>query len=333
MNTSGRRRIEYCEHPQPCFECGSSPFCHDSGHTEVCEPVTLCIAAECTHGDPAIVLCCDWRAQTGSEGSLLIGTEDVYKIREFGEDMAVMIAGNPSDAHELLTACKGAIQRFGEVEIKPEDVDIAVAAFQSELRTAAAKRKEEIINTFLLNSIGMTRNEFIKTRDSDFTDVHRDLWAQVRQLNLGADLLICGFCADTSVIIRLDRFGRTPWETNYATTGEGSDAARIMLSLQPWDWIGSTYRIGPFYPVKLSDCIFRVYEAKTVAHRVHPSSVGEVSAIQVLIRGRGRHGVDHAFFNAMVDQFHSKHSVPQAIRHWDASGKPILGKNELYLLR
>jgi hypothetical protein len=36
------------------------------------EPVTLCVAAECDYeGAPCVVLCCDWRAQTGAEGSTL----------------------------------------------------------------------------------------------------------------------------------------------------------------------------------------------------------------------------------------------------------------------
>lgn len=83
---------------------------------EVSESVTLCIAAECLVEEEhykmaAIGVCCDWRAQTGHESGL-VGTDDANKIKKISDEMCVLMAGDPSDARELLAACRGAIDNF-----------------------------------------------------------------------------------------------------------------------------------------------------------------------------------------------------------------------------
>lgn len=110
--------------------------------------MTLCIAAECDYeGRPAIVLCCDWRAQTGAEGAPLIGTDDAYKLRQRGA-ATILIAGHPTSADELLTACRPAIDEFTKAPIT-RDFDLVIDKFLTSLRKSAASKKRDIAHHFI----------------------------------------------------------------------------------------------------------------------------------------------------------------------------------------
>jgi 20S proteasome alpha/beta subunit len=275
--------------------------------------MTLCIAAECEIKDgslklPAIVLCCDWRAQTGHEGGALVGADDAYKIKKIDNEMYALLAGNPSDARELITACKTATNNFiAEARIATiDDVDVVVREFQIALRTAAGLRKAEIIENHVLNRFGASYKEFRHTPRDQQTEFHSHIWSEIQLLNLNADLIFCGFCAEVPVIVRLDRYARTPWVSNYDAIGTGSEVARAMLCLQPW----SQDATGPITPVRLNECLYRVFEAKNVAHVADPQSVGEPTSFQIVVAKNGAFGITPKFFQRLVDEFNLKHCVP-----------------------
>jgi hypothetical protein len=273
--------------------------------------MTLCIAAESElDGDAAIVLCADWRAQTGAEAGLLVGTENSYKIKDAGS-LSVLIAGRPSDAHELLTLCRGAVNNFC-ASTSESDSDLAISAFQRGLRDAAGKRKEEIVEEYVKTTLGIAYEELRRTRSECLTDTHLEVWREIKHLDLGADLLFCGFCGKVPVIVRLDRFGRSPWETNYAVIGEGGEIARAMLCLQEWSHAGSKGYLssGDIQPVALDQCIYRLYEAKTAAHKAHPSSVGIATAFQIIVCGKGKFGLKEECQDGLHEIFDGKHVVP-----------------------
>lgn len=262
------------------------------------------MAAECDYeGRPAIVLCCDWRAQTGTEGGPLIGTDDAYKLRQRGA-ATILIAGHPTSADELLTICRPAIDEFTKAPVT-RDFDLVIDKFLTSLRKAAARKKRDLADHFIEMNFGMTFDE-LKTRPyDDFVEI----WSKVATLTLRADLII-GYVADEAIVITLDRWGQTQWHQNYAIAGEGSDVARAMLSLQPWEGYGSFDISGPFTSVPLPRCLYRLYEAKRAAHIANPSSVGEATQFEILLAGGKRHGIDSAAFERLENAFKEKHRVP-----------------------
>jgi hypothetical protein len=160
--------------------------------------MTLCIAAECDYeGTPAIVLCCDWRAQTTESASgFEVGRDDALKLREIGP-WSILVSGNPNDAKDLIAKCKKPIKDFSEKEINPDDSDIAISELQTQLRFAAQSRKQEIVHHYVAMSFGKSYDDFLKiTRPENVTDFHNDIWSGIRRLHLGTDLLICGFCGE-----------------------------------------------------------------------------------------------------------------------------------------
>lgn len=278
--------------------------------------MTLCIAAECNYkGTPAIVLCSDWRAQTTeSVSGFEVGRDDARKLREISS-WSILISGNPDDAKDLIAIRKKPIKEFSEKEVDPDNSDVAISEFQTQLRLAAESRKREIVHHYVAMSYGKDYDEFLKaTRPENVIDFHHDIWSGIGRLHLGTDLLICGFCVDTPVIINLDALGHAAWLDNYGVVGDGWQHARTMLCLQPWNSFGTQDALGPLHPVPLEHCIYRVFEAKEAAHIANPQKVGEAIMIQVLIKGEGRFGVHWEFLESIQELFREKHQVPGTLR-------------------
>jgi hypothetical protein len=270
------------------------------------EPVTLCIAAQCEFQDsPAAVLCFDWRAQTGDPAHLLVGTEDNYKLREIGA-ASVLLAGRPTMAIELLTKCSDALRKLMDAaggSPAPED-DLLVSELLQELREKARERKGQIVRDHVGMTLGLSFEEFKAMSPDSF----HETWSEIKSLNLGADLLIVCPGSSEPIIIRLDRWGQTHWENNYSAIGEGSQIARAMLCLQPWDSLGWPNGAGPRLP-SLKQCLYRVYEAKRAAHMADPSSVGEKTGCQVLTRGE-KFTISQDVLESLDGAFNLKHRVP-----------------------
>jgi hypothetical protein len=278
--------------------------------------VTLCIAADCDfEGAPAIVLCCDWRAQTGAEGGVLIGTDDVYKIRQRGP-ATILIAGHPTQGDELVNACKQAIDDFSRAPIDL-DHDLATNRFFEALRSSAEKRKSEIIDHHVAMRLGRSYAELLKLPTDNFIE----LWSEINGLNLGADLII-GIVTNEPTIITLDRWGSVQWHTNYAAIGEGADVARAMLCLQTWQ--GDQSGKGPLTSVPLPRCLYRVYEAKKASHIANPSSVGEATQFEVLLAQGKRNGINIKGLKVLDGLFNRKHRVPRVSLDKDILVEPNL---------
>jgi hypothetical protein len=261
------------------------------------EPMTLCIAAECDHEDkPAIVCCWDWRAQHGSEGELVIGTDDLDKMRDIGST-TVLLAGSRSKADELIMAAKPAIQRANEIKPGEDyDTDIRVDALLKGLREAARKLKTEAVEHFVQMETGIPFADFRKQARYEETDT----WLRVRGLTLDADLIV-SFVADSpqeSVVISVNRYGDVAWRANNWAIGEGAMVARSLLAMRPWEQHAG-----------LAECLFRVYEAKRAAHLANPQAVGAETSIQVLLPS-GKKTVTDECMERMKDIFALKHRWP-----------------------
>ncbi len=270
--------------------------------------MTLCIAGECEHdGIPAIVMCCDWRGTRGSTYQELVGSDDVYKMRDvFG--MSALLAGSETEADRLLVASESAIQKFCGSTPSP-DSDLIMDELLRDLEKAAASRKKKIIEHFVEINLGISYAELRATERSRLTDYQEIIWRRIEELTLGADVIIGGF-SDEAVIVRLDRYGKAHWETNYSVIGEGADIALAFLCQQPWDFGGSSNppTFGTVKPMTLMQCLYRVYEAKKAAEKNR--SVGESTALIVLIQGRGKFEVSDACRERMQWAFDAKHRVP-----------------------
>jgi 20S proteasome alpha/beta subunit len=251
--------------------------------------MTLCIAAECwEETSPHIVMCCDLRAERGGLFQELVGSEDVDKIRTIGP-MTALLSGSETDADELLTLCESAIRTFAASS--PSDSDIAITTFMSQLREAASIRKKALVNHRLNMTISMSFDDFVRKHRTEFTEAHsREIWDQIRDTDLGADILLCGYCGDEPEIVRLDRYGKTFWETNYSAVGVGSDIAYIMLGQR--DWLDEE-RGEP----RLIDGLYRIFEAKRAAEKNR--HVGESTAFEVLLPNGARKDITDECFQAM----------------------------------
>jgi hypothetical protein len=218
----------------------------------------------------------------------------------------VLLAGHQSRAEDLLTACSDAISTFSERTFGPNFTEASIDALLGELRGMARKKKAEVIRHYVEMTIGISFDEF-KTLP---TTNHIETWAEVRSLTLGADLLISCVPPDSEpVIVRLDRWGATHWESRYAAIGEGGEIARALLCLQPWDDSGRHLSSGGGSEPTLGQCLYRVYEAKRAAHVANPSSVGRATGIQVLWKGQ-KLAITQQCIESLEDAFNLKHNVP-----------------------
>jgi hypothetical protein len=252
--------------------------------------VTLCIAAECWHNErPCIALCCDTRAERGGVFHELVGSDDVDKIREIGP-VSVLLSGSETAADELLTLCDESIRRFA---FSPTaDSDISITTFMKDLRLQAANRKKDIIDHHLRMSTGLSYAEFVEKHRDRLQDGHaRDIWNQIQHIDLDTDLLFCGFSGDEQVLIRLDRWGKTHWETNYSVTGIGTDIALAFLCQRDWNEQLENK------PLQLTHCLYRMFEAKRAAEKNR--HVGESTTFEVLFPEGERYDISDAFFQWM----------------------------------
>ncbi len=198
------------------------------------------------------------------------------------------------------------------------DSDEAVTAFLKELRAQAADRKKDLLDHHLRMSLGLSFDEFLNTHRDRLHDVHsRDIWNQIHHIDLETDLLICGFSGDEPVVIRLDRFGKTHWETNYSVVGIGSDIALAFLCQRDWSAEDGS-------PLQLTDCLLRIYEAKRAAEKNR--HVGEATSFEILFRNGERFDISDSCFRMMkivLDITYRKMPFQEGYLEKEAEHKPI----------
>lgn len=249
--------------------------------------VTLCIAADCQYkGTPCIAMISDARAERGGVFQELVGSEDAEKVREIGP-VTALLSGDETDADELLRLCEGTINAFA-ASVPIEDSDIAITNFLAGLREAAEIRKKALVNHHLNMTISMSFDEFVKRHRNEFTESHgRDIWNEVQHIDLGADILLCGFTGEERLIVRLDRYGKTHWESNYSVVGVGMDIAFAFLCQRKWETKDQE-------ELELPDCIYRMYEAKRASEANR--HVGKLTVINILMsKGRRVDITDECF--------------------------------------
>ena len=223
-------------------------------------PVSLCIAATCSMNqfEPCVVLCCD---TAGTRGD--VKSEDINKMRRF-DGATVLLAGNMSDARELLAACTSAIQGYtvgGD--------DIAITRLKTGLVEAIRVRKRAIATAVLAAESGLSYDEVFNWSQANPTDpTYVQAWKRIRELDFGAALIISTFTDDEAAILTIEGDGRIVWADHYAAVGTGSAIASAFLHQRDYrDSMG------------VDECLYKVLEAKVAAEKnpyVGPETVIEI---------------------------------------------------------
>jgi hypothetical protein len=250
------------------------------------EDMTLCIAADCWIDDkPCLAYCCDTRAERGGVFHELAGSEDAWKIRVIGKNVG-LVAGSETPADRLLALCDSTIRNFGKTQAG-DNSELLIDALLRDLEGHAETRKKQIINHWLEFEFGMSYTKFLSDHKQQLDpEQAREIWRTIRDKDLETDLLICGYQDDDPVIVRLDRFGKAHWETNYSVIGAGSDIAISFLSQHDWDDTPS-----------LIQCAYSLIEAKTAAERNR--HVGEFTYLQFLLPDGKRYDLQEKVFDRL----------------------------------
>jgi hypothetical protein len=259
----------------------------DSSFSDEEQPMTLCIAADCWINDkPALAYCCDTRAERGGVFHELVGSEDAWKIREIGRNIA-LVSGSETPADRLLALCDATIKGFGTIT-GGDDSELFVDAFLRDLEAHTETRKKAIVDHWVKFEYAFSIEDFIRDQRHFDPDMVRQVWQRVRDTDLETDILICGFQDSNPVIVKLDRFGKAHWETNYSAIGSGSDIAYSFLSQHDWDEQPS-----------LTQCAHYLLEAKTAAERNR--HVGEYTYLQFLLPDGKRYELQSKTFDRLND--------------------------------
>jgi 20S proteasome alpha/beta subunit len=278
----------------------------------------------------------DTRAERGGVFQELVGSEDADKIRTIGP-VTALLSGNETDADELLTLCEDAVRAFA-VSVPVDESDIAITKFLSGLREAAARRKKIIVDHHLDMTISMSFDDFVRRHRNEFVESYsREIWNQIGHIDLGADVLLCGFTGDEQLIVRLDRYGKTHWEANYSVIGIGSDIAHAFLCQR--DWMGKDQE-----RLNLADCLYRIYEAKRASQKNR--HVGETSVFQILFQNEKRADITDDCFKTFKETYAHRLELEQfrfstdILKDWDGDEdtRPIVrpaeqGSEKVHRLR
>jgi hypothetical protein len=260
------------------------------------EYMTLCIAADCWINDkPALAYCCDTRAERGGIFHELVGSEDAWKIREIGKNIA-LVSGIETSADRLLAVCDKTIQEFGEAKAG-DDSDILIDRLLRDLEGHAVTRKKAIIDHWLGFDYGISHSEFLRTHKEGLdAEQGRDIWKRIHATDLDTDLLICGFQDEEPVIVKFDRFGKAHWETNYSVVGSGADIALSFLCQHDWDDSPT-----------LIQCAYYLLEAKTAAERNR--HVGEFTRLHFMMSDGKRFQLKERVYDRLDRQVENRRKV------------------------
>lgn len=227
--------------------------------------MTICIAAACMTPDgedPRLVMCTDWR-RSGFLGS----ADTAFKMRRLPRhDWYGLTSGNEPDIAGLWIHLR---QRFRSAETLDET---NVGNLLSE---ALLARKKEKASALIAGRFGISYDDFLNYGKQRLPEeVFRVTMLNIADLNLGAELLICGFTNERQpMIYRTNNFASVRIYDDYAAVGEGEYLASAVLLSRRQSAI-----------TRVNETLYNVFEAKKYAESV--PSVGEFTTITIL----GNHG-------------------------------------------
>jgi hypothetical protein len=237
--------------------------------------MTLCIAAICTHEKgPAIVLCSDWRSETGD----VAGGDVQDKLSWIvPQRWAALKAGPITEADRLASVV---ISAFQEIAVPMNETGI-ISIFD----VAMQRYRWMLIDHYMQARLGITYSSLVGgiTISSGSTTskvslpegfVNEKLHEAENVPFPACFLIVTGFVENTPILCVLNEenasYSRVRFESNLAAIGSGAPAALISL-----------YRREHTAPdVQLMKAVYHVFEAK-LAGEISPG-VGGATSITVL---------------------------------------------------
>jgi hypothetical protein len=254
--------------------------------------MTLCIAAASLESrQPLIVLAADSRIETD-----FAGAEIGFKLGWVAEEWPALFAGNIASARELLQTYMAALK---SVELNGDNLYAA-------LKEPAELQKLALCDHHVRMKLGMSYKDFLEHGRGSLSDAtFQETEFEIRSLDLGCDLITCGFPNSmyegrrrVPHIFTINADGRVCREDNFAAIGTGSIIAQSVMYQRKLD------SFGP-----LARTIYVVYEAMRLAriapgvdHRmtiivVRPHADGIPSLPSLIVGPNGYKLLDEQFQN------------------------------------
>jgi hypothetical protein len=249
------------------------------------DDMTLCIAAaSLENGEPRIVVAFDFRVETD-----WIGADATFKMSRFTNKWAVLFAGNVASAREVINVYATALS----------GIELTDANIYDELRHPAQSHKLMLCEHHVQMKLGMSYTEFVENGKASLSEsMFLETEAEIENLNMGCDLIACGFVPPdertdhlyTSRIFTIGARGEVRQHDNFATVGSGGVIAESAFFQR------TLTRFAP-----LERTMYVVYEAMKLSTRapgvggiinmvvLEPSVTGE----SIVSRVVGNKGYQH----------------------------------------
>jgi hypothetical protein len=213
------------------------------------DDMTLCIAAACLeNGEPRIVMASDFRVETEWTSA-----DASFKMSWFTRKWPVLFAGNVASAREVINAYATSL---GEAELTD-------ATLYDQLRRPAQNHKLMLCEHHVKMKLGMSYSEFVEYGKTSLSEsVFQETEYEIANLNLGCDLIACGFVSPersdhfyTSRVFTIGTHGEVRQHDNFATVGSGGVIAESVFFQR------TLTRFAP-----LERTIYVVYEAMKLSN-------------------------------------------------------------------
>lgn len=271
-------------------------------------PVTLCIAAACTHNkQPRVVLCTDWKEETALGNISLGSSQNADKLYWVKKGWAALVAGNETRARELVRAYTKQMRRnrrVNEYGNAPE-----------ELKKPPQAQKQKLIDEYLRRDFGIAFEWFLdKGKEKLPPETVRECLATIKRINLGASMILSGFVnaafnpntrqtSPYALIFHVQMDGSTGVARDFAAIGEGKTIAIPALLQREQD-----------REMGLLETIYHVWEAKKLSQII--PSVGDDTSVDILEPGKAWSLSDsgYDYMETLYGKFGPRDTSPRHIK-------------------
>ena len=142
-------------------------------------------------------------------------------------------------------------------------------------------------------------DEFLaKASDTLPKDQYREVWHDLRTMNLGAEIILGGFHCDEAIIVKIGLDGEPKWIDQIAVIGTGSAEALAFFAQNSYDET----------EIQSQDCLMRVFEALTFVSKAN-KTVSRVSRFEVKVLGQKSADITDEFFALMKKKVRLRNPV------------------------
>ncbi len=222
--------------------------------------MTICTAAICRDNhENKIVLCTDQKIST------VVGSSDTAR-KEYGlgNDWHCLVSGSESEFLALVRLYR---ERF------VNKANLTATTIDGSMKWPLNQRKAELCDQYTWGRFAVSYLDFMKTgKDQLPPEVFYEAVQHIKNIELDADLIICGFINSAAEIYHTDRRGSAKAAADFATVGEGEYlASSVLLRRKQHNY------------ASLEETLYNVFEAKKFAESV--GSVGQKTSISIISEG------------------------------------------------